>query len=152
VAEPDDTEFVVYDEVVDERPRRTPAAVWLGLVLVVVLVVVLVTGGSHSSSSHSATIASVKPAGGRTVGDDKSLAAAYAGNRVLRALKARGQGTHGAWLTTSCTSTNRHDLGGGQSWDCNIRADEGTGGTSPFVVHVREDADGHYAGQLDRRD
>jgi hypothetical protein len=150
VAEADDTEFVVYDEVVDGR-RGTPGAVWLALVVVVVLVVAVLAGAFHSSSSDS-TRAKVARVPARTAGDDRSLAEVYAGNRVLRALKAKGMGAHGARLASSCASTNPHDLGGGQSWDCHVRADSGTGGSTPFVVHVREDADGGYTGQLGRGD
>jgi hypothetical protein len=148
VPEPDDTEFVVYDEVVDER-RSTPGAVWLGLVAVGLLVVALLAGAFHSSSTDSSR-ARVARVPGRTVGDDRSLAEVYAGNRVLRSLKAKGVAAHGARLASSCRSTNPHDLGGGQSWDCNVRADSGTGGAAQFVVHVREDANGAYAGELGR--
>jgi hypothetical protein len=148
VPERDDTTFVVEDEVVDER-RTAPAAVRLALIVFVALVVVLLSASSHSSSSNS-TRPRVARVPGRTVGDDRSLAETYAGNRVLRGLKANGVGAHGARLDSSCTSTNPHDLGGGQSWDCDVRADAGVGGSTQFVVHVREDARGAYAGQLDR--
>ena len=146
--ESDDTEFVVYDQVEDER-RRRPAALWLVLPALVALGVVLLSAGSHSSSNNSTKPSAVQIPG-RTVGDDRSLAEAFAGNRVLRALKARGMGAHGARLASSCTTTNPHDLGGGQSWDCDVRADAGTGGSTPFVVYVREDARGAYAGRLKR--
>jgi hypothetical protein len=148
VPEPDDTTFVVNDEVVDER-RTVPAVVWLALIVFVALVVVLLSAGSHSSSNNS-TRASVARVPGRTVGDDRSLAETYAGNRVLRALKANGVAAYGARLDSSCASTNPHDLGGGQSWDCAVRADAGAGGSTRFVAHVREDARGAYAGQLER--
>jgi hypothetical protein len=148
VPEPDDTEFVVYDEVVDQR-RSAPGAAWLLLVAAALLVVALLAGAFHSSSTDS-TRSRVARVPGRTVGDDRSLAEVYAGNRVLRALKAKGVAAHGARLGSSCKSTNPHDLGGGQSWDCNVRADSGTGGAAQFVVHVREDADGAYAGELGR--
>jgi hypothetical protein len=147
VPEPDDTTFVVDDEVVDAR--RTAPAVWLALIVFVALVVFLLSTSSHSSSSNS-TRPSVARVPGRTVGDDRSHAETYAGNRVLRALKAKGVAAHGARLDSSCTSTNPHDLGGGQSWDCGVRANAGVGGSTRFVVHVREDARGAYAGQLER--
>jgi hypothetical protein len=148
VSEPD-TEFDVYSEVVDER-RTAPAAVLLALVVFIVLVVALLNHGSHSSRSDS-TPSGIRAVPGRTVGDDRSVAEVYAGNRVLRALKAKGVAARGARLDSSCTSTNTHDLGGGQSWDCHVRADHSeTGEGARFVVHVREDARGAYAGRLKR--
>jgi hypothetical protein len=149
VSEPDDVDFVVYDEVVDE-PRTAPAAVSLALVVFVVFLVALLSSGSHSSSSDS-TYPAIRTVPGRTVGDDRSLAEVYAAKRVLRALKANGLAARGARFESSCTSTNPHDLGGGQSWDCDVRAGHSrTGERVRFVVHVREDAGGGYAGQLER--
>jgi hypothetical protein len=147
VSEPDDVDFVVYDEVVGE-PRTAPAAVSLALVVFVVLLVALLGGGFHSSSSDS-TYPAIRTVPGRTVGDDKSLAEVYAAKRVLRVLPANGLAARGARLESSCTSTNPHDLGGGQSWDCDVRAGH-SGERMRFVVHVREDAGGDYAGQLER--
>jgi hypothetical protein len=149
VSEPDDVDFVVYDEVVDE-PRSAPSAVWLALVVFVVLLVAVLSRGFHSSSNDS-TYPAIRMVPGRTVGDDRSLAAAYAAKRVRRVLPANGLAARGARLESSCTSTNPHDLGGGQSWDCDVRAgDSKTGERVRFVVHVREDAGGAYAGQLER--
>jgi hypothetical protein len=153
VPEPDDVDFVVYDEVVDD-PRTAPAAVFLALVavvfVVVALLVALLTNRSHSASSD-ATYPAISTVPGRTVGDDRSLAEVYADKRVLRALKTNGLAARGARLKSSCTSTNPHDLGGGQSWDCDVRAgDSGTRERVRVVVHVREDAAGAYAGELER--
>jgi hypothetical protein len=158
VSEPDDVAVVVYDEAVDEprigpEARIGPAAVLLALVifvaLLVALLVVLLGNGSHSTPDSTYPV--IRPVPGRRVGDDRSLAEVYAGKRVLRALKADGLAARGARLESTCTSTNPHDLGGGQSWDCDVRSPRSqTGKRVRLVVHVREDADGGYAGQLER--
>jgi hypothetical protein len=149
VPEPDDVDFVVYDEAVDE-PRTAPAAALLALVVLVVLLVALLSSVFRSSNSDS-TYPAIRPVPGRTVGDDRSLAEAYAASRVLRVLPPHGLAARGTRLDSSCTSTNPHDLGGGQSWDCDVRAGHSkTGERVRFVVHVREDAGGAYAGQLER--
>jgi hypothetical protein len=150
VLEPDDdVDFVVYDEVV-ERRRTSPAAVSLILVVFVVLLVALVSTGSKPSSG-ARTYAAIRMAPGRTVGDDKSLAEVHAGKRVLRALKTNGVVARGAHLKSSCTSTHTHDLGGGQSWDCDVLARHSeTARRMHFVVHVREDGDGSYETELER--
>ena len=149
MSEPDDVDVVVYDEVVDE-PRTAPVAVSLALVVFVVVLVALLISGFHSSSSDS-THPAIRPVAGRTVGDDRSLAEVYAARRVLRVLPANGLAARRARLESSCTSTNPHDLGGGQSWDCDVRAGHlVTRERLRFVVHVREDAGGGYAGQLER--
>jgi hypothetical protein len=152
VSEPDDVAVVVHDEVVDE-PRIAPATVVLALVifvaLVVALLVTLLSNGSHSTGGS--TYPAIRTVPGRRVGDDKSLAEVYAAKRVLRALKADGLAALGARLESSCTTTNPHDLGGGQSWDCHVRFPRSQAGKHVrLVVHVREDADGGYAGQLER--
>jgi hypothetical protein len=148
VSEPDDVAVVVHDEVVDE-PRIAPAAVLLALVIFVALLVALLSNGSHST--RDSTYPAIRTVPGRKVGDDRSLAEVYAGKRVLRALKADGLAAPGARLESSCTSTNPHDLGGGQSWDCDVRSPRSqTGKRVRLVVHVREDAAGGYAGQLER--
>src|SRR3954466_781329 len=90
VSEPDDVAVVVYDDV-DDEPRRAPAAVLLAavllaLVIFVVLLVALLSNGSQST--RDSTSPAIRTVPGRTVGDDRSLAEAYAGKRVLRALKA----------------------------------------------------------------
>jgi len=148
VSEPDDEAVVVDDEVVDE-PRIAPAAVLLALVIFVVLLIALLSNGSHST--RDSTYPAIRTVPGRRVGDDRSLAEVYARKRVLRALKADGLAARGARLESSCTSTNPHDLGGGQSWDCAVRSPRSqTGKRVRLVVHVREDAGGAYAGQMER--
>jgi hypothetical protein len=148
VSEPDEVTVVVDDEVVD-GPRIAPAAVLLALVIFVVLLVALLSNGSHSTRDSTYPVIRAVP--GRRVGDDRSLAELYARKRVLRALKADGLVARGARLKSSCTSTNPHDLGGGQSWDCDVRSPRTqTGKRVRLVVHVREDAAGGYAGQLAR--
>lgn len=148
MSEPDEVTVVVDDEVVD-GPRIAPAAVLLALVIFVVLLVALLSNGSHSTRDSTYPVIRAVP--GRRVGDDRSLAELYARKRVLRALKADGLVARGARLKSSCTSTNPHDLGGGQSWDCDVRSPRTqTGKRVRLVVHVREDAAGGYAGQLAR--
>jgi hypothetical protein len=140
---------VVVDEAVVDAPRIAPAAVLLALIVFVVLVVVLLSNGSHSP--RESAYPAIRPIPGRRVGDDRSLAELYARTRVLRALKSHGLAAPGRRLESSCATTNPHDLGGGQSWDCDVRSRRSQAGKPVrLVVHVREDASGHYAGQLDR--
>jgi hypothetical protein len=152
VSEPDDVVVVVYDDVVDE-PRRAPAPVLLAvalLVLVIFVVLLVALRGNGSHSTRDVTYPAIRTAPGRRVGDDRSLAEVYARKRVLRALKPGGLAARGARLKSTCTTTNPHDLGGGQSWDCDVRSPRSqTGKRVRLVVHVREDAAGGYAGQLD---
>jgi hypothetical protein len=151
VSEPDDVDVVVYNEGVDE-PRTTPVPVWLALVIFVVLLVALLLS-TGSRPTRDSTYPAVRMAAGRRVGDDRALAEAYAGKRVLRALKADGLAALGSRLKSTCTTTNPHDLGGGQSWDCDVRSARAqTGKRVRLVVHVREDARGGYAGELGRSD
>jgi hypothetical protein len=159
VSEPDDVDFVVYevdvdvdDEEVDERRIALGlGAVLLSLLALLVVVVAVVLLSNDSHSARTPTYPAIRLAPGRTVGDDRSLAEVYARKRVLRALDADGLAAPGARIRSSCSSTNPHDLGGGQSWDCAVRSPRSRAGKRlGLVVHVREDARGDFAGQLER--